>query len=95
MVGIDAAGVPHNCRQRHLRGDIVQSFEIALDEDGTFQEIERKITADAKLGKNGKVCAKALGLLRKSENARRIAVEVTNGGVELSKGYLHAGWRSG
>ena len=83
MVGIDSASIADDGGERHLGGDAVEGVVIALDEGGTLEEIEGKVTADAELGKDGEVGTESLGLFRKRENTRGIAVEITHSGIEL------------
>ena len=87
---IDAAGKAYDSGKRHAIGDVFESVEIALDEGGAFEEIEREIAADAEFGEDGKFSAAALGLFRKVENAGGVAFKVADSGIELSEGYLHS-----
>ena len=88
---IDAAGVADDGGERHLRGDAFEGVVITLDEGGAFEQVEGKIAADAEFGKDDEVGAKAVGLRGESEDARGIAFEIADGGIELSEGYFHPG----
>ena len=57
---------------------------------GRSSKIERKIAAQAKLGKNGEFRAALMRGGGKVENAGGVAFEVANGWIELGERYLHA-----
>lgn len=95
VVGIDAAGVTDDGGERHLRGDTIEGVVIPLDEGRTFEEVERKIAANAEFGEDGEVGAKAFGLRGKGEDARGIAFKITHGGIELGESYFHPDRRLG
>jgi len=87
---IDAARKAYDGGERHAVGDVFQGVQIALDEGGALEEIEREIAAGAELGKYGEFRAAALGLFREVENAGGVAFKVADGWVELGEGYLHS-----
>jgi hypothetical protein len=89
VIRIHAAGVANDGRERHLLGDVLQSFMIAANERGPLQKIQRKISADAEFGEDGEIGAAALGYAGQLKNLRGIAFEITDGGIELSEGDLH------
>ncbi len=91
VVGIDAAGIADDSGKRHLRGDASEGVMIALNERRAFEKIEGKIPADAEFGEDGELGAKEFGLRGKGEDARGIANEIANRGIELSEGYFHSG----
>ena len=62
---------------------------IARDEGGALDQVLRRIAAEAKLGKDGEVGAARLRLARHFEDARRIAFEIADGGIELGQGDFH------
>jgi hypothetical protein len=62
-----------------------------LDEGGSFQQILRRIAAQAQLRENGEIRSALLSLLGKRQNSRSISREIAYRGVELREGYFHAG----
>jgi hypothetical protein len=87
---IDAAGKAYDGGERHAVGDVFQGVEIALDESGALEQVEREIAADAEFGEDGEFRAAALGLVREVENAGGVAFKVANSWVELGESYLHS-----
>ena len=85
--------------KRKLGCQVLQFLVVAIDKGRTFEKVLRKVAAQAKLGKNGKVGASLFGLLRQAQDASRISCEIAYGGIELRERYLHArtleyGWRT-
>ena len=87
---LDSPGVTNEPRQRNLACQRFQFIHVAVQKCRPFQEILRWITAEAKLGKNGKVRPSLFGLFRQAQDASGIPCEVANGGIELRERYFHA-----
>ena len=49
---LHAPGITDDCRQRKLLRQLLQFLEVSIDEGGPFQQILRRIAAQAKLGEN-------------------------------------------
>ncbi len=86
-----AADVAHNRRQGDVAGKEVEFAGIALDERRALDEILRRIAAEAELGKDGEIGATGFCLGGECQDARGIAGEITDGGIELCEGENHAG----
>jgi len=71
-------------------GEVFESIEIPLNEGRAFEEVKRKIPADAEFGKDSEVGAAAFGFLCELEDTRGVAFKVPDRWVELREGYLHA-----
>jgi len=56
---------------------------IAFGEGGALDEILRRVAADAEFGEDGEFGAAGFGFRGEFEDARGIAFEVSDGGVEL------------
>ena len=85
-----ASRVADNRRQSYLGRQILEFLLVAIDECRPFQEVLRKIPAQAKFGKYGKVGAALFGLRCQAQNARRIPRKIADGGIELSESDSHA-----
>jgi hypothetical protein len=62
---------------------------ISFNESGAFEEILRRVSADAQFRENGEVGAARLGLTRHLQDARGIAVKIAYGWIELGEGNFH------
>ncbi len=63
--------------------DLLQHLGALRDERGTQEEVLGRVPGDRELGERDEVGAGALGLFVRVEDARRVAVEVTDHEVEL------------
>src|SRR5262249_6577337 len=79
-----------NRRQRQLPCQLFQLFLIPVNKRGPFEKVLRKIAADAKLGKNGKVRSPFLGACRQFQDASRIPRKIADGGIKLRQRNLHS-----
>jgi len=69
----------------------VEGLVIALNESGALEKIEGKIAAHTELGEDGEIGATALGFRCEGQDARGVAIEIADRGIELGEGYDHAG----
>src|SRR5579863_9133741 len=63
---------------------------VTIDEGRPFEKVLRKVAAQAKFRKNGKVGPSPPGFLRQAQDASRISCEIAYRGIELRQRYLHA-----
>ena len=68
--------------KRQLRGQLFQFFMIAIDKSGAFEKILRKMSAEAKLGKNCQVGTALLCLCCQNQDASRITSKIADGRID-------------
>src|SRR6185437_7827298 len=83
------ADVADDCGHGHAGGEALKLFEIALDEGGTFDEILRRIAAQAEFGKNDEVGGAGFRFAGHLQHAGGISREIADGWIELGQSYLH------
>jgi hypothetical protein len=64
---------------------------ITIDKSRPLEEVLRKVAAQTKFRKNGKVGPSLPGFLHQAQDASRISCKIAYRGIELRKRYLHAG----
>ena len=82
---VGARGVADQDGQRRFLRETGDLVAIAFEEAGAFEQIQREIAADAEFGKDGEIGAAVFGFAGHVENARGIAGEVADGGIELAR----------
>jgi len=85
-----APGVADKARKRNFGCERFQFIDVPVEKSGTFQQVQGRIAAEAKLGENSEIRSSLLGLLRQAQDASGIPCEIANGGIELRERYFHA-----
>ena len=73
-------------RPARARGDFLQALLGLGDEGGPQQEIFGRVARDRQLGKRHEVAGVGLGPFVRLDDARRVALEVTDDEVQLREG---------
>src|SRR6185437_14574362 len=91
LAGLDLgfANVTDDGGKRHFGGKFAEGGLVAFEEGGTFDEILRRVAAEAEFGKDDEVSGAGFCVGGHFEHAGGVAEEVADGWIELGESDFH------